>query len=135
MDDLFEQPDRLHPQLDLRGFKRRRGFKREANLIGHRTCARCGNHPARFRKSDHIDSHIKLRQTLKTYEPAACEFLRRLFVAEEPLEVGGGKLDEGLEEVPLFGVVARCMPKGFKDFVAFPPVGVVVEVDPIQVLL
>jgi hypothetical protein len=40
-------------------------------------------------------------------------------------------LDEGLEEVSLFGVVARYVPKTFKDFVAFPPVGVVVEVDSI----
>jgi len=27
------------------------------------------------------------------------------------------------------------MPKAFKDFVAFPPVGEIVEVDPIQVIL
>ena len=58
-----------------------------------------------------------------------------MFVAEEPLEIGRGELDEGLEEVPLFGVVARCMPEPFEDFVAFPPVGEVVEVDPIQVIL
>jgi hypothetical protein len=44
-------------------------------------------------------------------------------------------LDEGLEEVPLFAVVANCMPKAFKDFVAFPPVGVVIEVDPVQVVV
>ena len=42
---------------------------------------------------------------------------------------------EGLEEVSLFGVVPRCVPKTFEDFVAFPPVGEVVEVDPIQVIL
>ena len=72
---------------------------------------------------------------MKTYESAARELLCRLFTAEESLEIGGGELDEGLEEVPLFGVVARCMPKAFKDFVAFPPVGEIVEVDPIQVIL
>jgi hypothetical protein len=44
-------------------------------------------------------------------------------------------LDEGLEEVPLFAVVTHCMPKAFKDFVAFPPVGVVIEVDPVQVVV
>jgi hypothetical protein len=58
-----------------------------------------------------------------------------LFIAEGSLEISSGELDERLEEVPLFGVVARCMPKAFKDFVAFPPVGEVVEVDPIQVIL
>ena len=52
-------------------------------------------------------------------------------ITEKVFEVGGGELDEGLEEVPWSGIVARCLPKTFKDFVAFPPVGVVVEVDPI----
>ena len=74
-------------------------------------------------------------EILKSCKPAACEFLRRLFVAEELLEIGGGELDEGLEEVSLLGVVAHCVPESFEDFVAFPPVGEVVEVDPIQVIL
>jgi len=72
---------------------------------------------------------------LKTCEPATRELLRGLFIAEESLEIGGGELDEGLEEVPLFGVVARCVPKTFKDFVAFPPVGEVVEIDSVSVVL
>ena len=130
MDGLFEQPDRsekfadcsLHPQLDLRALKRSRGLKREANLIGRRTRKRCGDNPARFRNSDDVDSHIKLRQTLKTCEPAACEFLRRLFVAEEPLEIGGGKLNKGLKEVSLLAVVPHCVPQPLEDFVTFPPV-------------
>jgi hypothetical protein len=56
-------------------------------------------------------------------------------VAEELLEIGGGELDEGLEEVPLFGVVANCTPKPFEYFVAFPPIGKVVEINPIQIFL
>lgn len=56
-------------------------------------------------------------------------------VAEEPFEVRCGELDEGLEEVSLFGVVTNCMPEPFEDFVAFPPVGKVVEVDPVQVVI
>ena len=56
-------------------------------------------------------------------------------VTGELFEIGSGELDEGLEEVPLFSVVANGMPKSFEDFVAFPPVGVVVEVDPIQIIL
>ena len=91
--------------------------------------------PILFSESDHIDSHINLRESLKSCEPSARELLRSLFIAGESFEIGGGELDEGLEEVPLFGVVARCVPKTFKDFVAFPPVGVVVEVDPIQIFL
>lgn len=72
---------------------------------------------------------------MKTCEPATRKLLRGLFIAEESLEIGGGELDEGLEEVPLFGVVARCVPEPFENFVAFPPVGVVVEIDSIQVIL
>ena len=56
-------------------------------------------------------------------------------VAGESFEIGGGELDEGLEEVPLFSVVANGMPQSFEDFMAFPPVGVVVEVDSIEVIL
>ena len=56
-------------------------------------------------------------------------------VTGESFEIGGGELDEGLEEIPLFGVVANGMPKSFEDFMAFPPVGVVVEVDSIEVIL
>ena len=104
-------------------------------MIGLRTHKGRRKSPVRFRKSDHIDSHIQLRKFLKTYEPAARELLCGLFTAEESLEIGGGELDEGLEEVPLFGVVARCVPEPFENFVAFPPVGVVVEVDSIQVIL
>ena len=102
------------------------------NLVGLSSRRGCRKSPVLFRERDHVDSHIQLRQVLKTCEPATCELLRRLFVAEEPLEIRRGKLDEALEEVPLFGVVARCMPKAFKDFVAFPPVGEVVEVSPIR---
>src|SRR2546423_927059 len=107
----------------------------KANLIGRRTRKRCGNSLVLFRKSNDIDSHIQLRQILKTCEPATYEFLRRLFVAEEPLEVGGGDLDEGLEEVSLLGIVPHGMPESFEDLVTFPPVGKVVEVNPIEIVL
>ena len=56
-------------------------------------------------------------------------------MAEESLEIRSGELDEGLEEISLLGAMARGMPKTFKHFVAFPPVVVVVEVDPIEVIL
>ena len=68
-------------------------------------------------------------------EPAPRKCLSGLFMAEESLEIGRGELDEGLKKVPLFGAMACRMPKTFKHFVAFPPVGVVVEVDPIAVIL
>jgi hypothetical protein len=82
-------------------------------------------------ESLHIDSHVELGQFLKASEPATREFLRGMFVAEEPLEIGGGELDEALEEVPLFSVVARCMPESLEDFMTFPPVGEVIKIDSI----
>ena len=76
-----------------------------------------------------------VRQVLKPGEPAACEFPRRLFVADESFEMSGGDLDEGLEEVSLLGIVPHCMPESLENFVTFPPVGEVVEVNPIEVVL
>ncbi len=72
---------------------------------------------------------------MKTCEPATRELLRGLFIAEESLEIGGRELDEGLEEVPLLGVVSHRVPQSLEDFVTFPPVGEVVEIDPIEVIL
>jgi hypothetical protein len=56
-------------------------------------------------------------------------------VAGEILEISGSKLDEGLEEIALFSVVADCVPESLEDFMAFPPVGKVVEVDSIEIVL
>lgn len=72
---------------------------------------------------------------LQSDEPVPRKILRRLFMAEESLEICGGELDEGLEEISLFGAMACCMPETFTHFVAFPPVGVVVEVDSMEVIL
>jgi hypothetical protein len=44
-------------------------------------------------------------------------------------------LDKGLEEVSLLAVVPHRVPKAFEDLVTFPPVGEVVEVDPIEIVL
>ena len=72
---------------------------------------------------------------MQSDKPAPRKVLCSLFMAEEPLEICGGELDEGLEEIPLFSAMAGCMPKTFEHFVAFPPVGIVVEVDPMEVIL
>ena len=104
-------------------------------MIGRRTRKRYGNGLVLFSKSNDIDSHIKFRQALKACEPATNELLRGLFIAEESFEIGGGKLDEGLEEVSLLGVVPHRVPESLEDFVTFPPVGEVVQIDPIQIVL
>ena len=91
--------------------------------------------PKVFCESGHVHPHIELRRPLQSNYASGKQISRYPVVAEESLEIGGGELDEGLEEVPLFGVVARCVPEPFENFVAFPPVGVVVEIDSIQVIL
>ncbi len=58
-----------------------------------------------------------------------------MFVAEESLEIGGGELNEGLEKVSLLAVVPHRVPESLENFVTFPPVGEVVEVDSVQVIL
>ena len=60
---------------------------------------------------------------------------RCLMVAAKILDICRSELNEGLEEIPLFSAMAGCMPKTFEHFVAFPPVGIVVEVDPMEVIL
>ena len=72
---------------------------------------------------------------MQSDKPAPRKFLRGLFMAEESLEIRGGELDEGLEEISLFGAMAACMPKPLEHFVAFPPISIVVEIDPIEVIL
>ncbi len=68
---------------------------------------------------------------MKSCEPATNELLRSLFIAKELLQIRCGKLDKGLEEVSWLGIVSHGVPESFEDLVAFPPVGVVVQVDPI----
>ncbi len=87
--------------------------------------------PKIFCESGHVDPHVERRDLLQSNYAVGDQISRCPVVAGELFEIGGGELDEGLEEVPLFSVVANCMPKSFEDFVTFPPVGVVVEVDPI----
>ena len=44
-------------------------------------------------------------------------------------------MDQGLKEMSLLGLVPDSVPEAFEDFVAFPPVGEVVQIDPIQIVL
>ena len=58
-----------------------------------------------------------------------------MFVAEEPLEIGSGDLDKGLEKVSLLAVVSHRVPQPLEDLVTFPPIGKIIEVNSIQVVL
>ena len=42
-------------------------------------------------------------------------FCAACWLPKNRFEIGGGELNEGLEKVPLFGVVARRMPEPFED--------------------
>ena len=86
-------------------------------------------------ESGHVDPHVERRDLLQSDYAVGDQISRCPVVTGESFEIGGGKLDEGLEEVSLFSVVANGMPKSFEDFVGFPPVDVVVEVDPLEVIL
>lgn len=88
-----------------------------------------------FCESSHVDPHIELWALLQSNDTVSYQISRCLVVADELFEIGGGELDKGLEEVSLLGVVAYCMPEPFEDFVTFPPVGEVVEVDSVQIVV
>jgi hypothetical protein len=55
--------------------------------------------------------------------------------AHEPFKISCSELNKGLEEIPLFGVVSSRIPEYFEDLMAFPPVGVIIQVDPIQIVV
>ncbi len=59
------------------------------------------------------------------------EVLRRLLVAKLKFEMGSGALNERLEEVAFQGGTSVGMPESLKDFVRFPPISPVVEIDAI----
>jgi hypothetical protein len=86
-----------------------------------------------FTKFQDVNSHIVVRQCLEPCERAANEFLRGFLPPDESLEMGCGELNEGLETVPVLGVLSHRVPKSFEDFVALPPVGEIEEVNRIEV--
>ena len=63
------------------------------------------------------------------------EVSRRLLVAKLMFEIGSGALNERLEEVAFQGGTSVGMPESLKDFVRFPPVGPVVEIDAVEIVL
>ena len=58
-----------------------------------------------------------------------------MFVADEPFEISGGDLDEGLKEVSLLAVVSHRVPQSLEHLVTFPPIGKIIEVNSIQIVL
>ncbi len=63
------------------------------------------------------------------------EVSRRLLVAKLMFEIGSGALNERLEEVAFQGGTSVGMPESLKDFMCFPPIGPVVEIDAVEIVL
>ena len=83
----------------------------------------------------HVDTHVEFRDFLQSREASAQQVIRRLAIADKMFQIGRCQLDQSLKKIPLFSLASRCMPEPLEHFVAFPPVGVVVEIDSIQVIL
>ena len=58
-----------------------------------------------------------------------------LLATHEQFEISCGKLNESLEEISLFAGVPCDIPELLEDLMTFPPVGVVVEIDPVQIVV
>lgn len=86
-------------------------------------------------EAGHVESHIELRYPLQSNKAAVHQILRRLVIAHEQFQIGCGELNEALKEIALFGLTSRDVPEALKDFMAFPPVGVIVEIDSVTVII
>ena len=88
-----------------------------------------------IREAGHVESHIELRYPLQSNKAAVQQILRRLVIAHEQFQISCGELNEALKEISLFGLMPRDMPKALKHFMAFPPIGVIVEIDCVTVII
>ena len=86
-------------------------------------------------EAHYIDTHIEFRNLLQSCKTSAQQVVRRLAMADKTLEIRGCQLDQSPKKIPLLSLVSRCMPEPLEHFVAFPPVGIVVEIDTIKILV
>jgi hypothetical protein len=91
--------------------------------------------PKIFCESGHVDPHVECRYLLQSNEAVGYQIPRCPVVTGEPLEIGSGDLDKGLKKVSLLAVVSHRVPQSFEYLVTFPPIGEIVEVDPIEIVL
>jgi hypothetical protein len=81
-----------------------------------------------------IDAHVDGRDMLKSGKSPLQEIVSCCCLVQKMFEIGRGKLNECLEKVSLFGVVTCGMPEPLEDFVTFPPVRKIIQVDSVQVV-
>jgi len=55
-------------------------------------------------------------------------------VTEKTFKICGGDLNQGLEKVSLFARVTHCVPQSLEHLVTFPPIGEIVEINPIEIV-
>jgi len=55
-------------------------------------------------------------------------------VTEKTFEICGGDLNECLEKVSLLAGVLHCVPQSLEHLVTFPPIGEIVEINPIEIV-
>jgi hypothetical protein len=56
-------------------------------------------------------------------------------VAQKVFEIGRGELYQCTEKISLLSRSSSGMPQSLERFVTFPPVGVIVEIDPVEILV
>ena len=72
---------------------------------------------------------------MQSNDSTSKEVVCRRWITEKVFEICSGQLNKGLEKVPLLTVVPRRVPESFEDLVTFPPIGKVLEIDPVQIVL
>jgi hypothetical protein len=63
----------------------------------------------------------------------AKEVFCRTMMPGKSFQVRSCQVNQRLKELPLFSLSSHCMPESLKDLMAFPPVGEIVEIDPISI--
>ena len=56
-------------------------------------------------------------------------------IAQEVFQIRCGELNKGLKEASLFRIAPCSVPQSFEYLVTLPPIGEIVEVDPIEIVL
>lgn len=88
----------------------------------------------RVAQAGDIDAHVSGRDVLESGKSSLQQIVSCRCPVEKVFQVGRRKLNKCLIKIPLFGVVPCGMPEPLEDFVTFPPVGEIIQVDSIQIV-
>lgn len=82
-----------------------------------------------------VNTHIPRRNRLQSRKTCCQQIACRVTVAEKVFEIGCSELDQCPEKICLLSLSSSGMPQALEDFVTFPPVGVIVEIDSVEILV